>query len=562
MHLLGFYDKTAMIKKQHLIKHPARSTLHLNKFDQKSIQLNCNSTFLNFLKKMATPFSWNQKIDFLPKLKFLQNPIICPSRVITAIAKLLCLNRIISVLKNIKNCQNFSKLLCNQKTLLRYTSRFHFLKLNKELIVDTNPSINLGESVANSASPRFIKSKDSGLFVPDRSTKYNPGLRPTLMEKVFDYDRQTFRNWESDKNTEGKGPILRPTLDKSSKAPRRLYTVEDVLNVYSYIEKQGEVVPKLDQPMTIAVWNNKGGVGKTTLVQHLASTMSILMGLKVLVVDTDSQSDCTYIFDCTQQITEVKESYDVQPTLRHYFGFLDVDPETGEETEFQADLDDTLVNLSPTLSVIPSDSDVSELDYDFSFLEGILKDDQNRDVSKIANIQSRFLDKIHDLDTYDVILFDCAPNKGALNLNILYGVDRLLIPIEIEAKCLYSLKNVLKFLQKMKTYHENFSFEKILGVPNKYHSVQNIKKEGLSKLQEIFGGSILSKSVIPLTTVLDQAANNKEPIFLAAGDTIKSRATPLAKRVANEFWSLAHEILDLETDKVLFPEVSFDENVL
>ncbi len=395
-------------------------------------------------------------------------------------------------------------------------------------------------------------------FQPNRKTNYNPGIRPTLMERVFGYGRQTFRNWESDKNTEGKGPVLHPILDETSEPPRRLYTVDDVLKVYSYIESQGEKIPKLDRPITIAVWNNKGGVGKTTLVQHLASTMSILMGLKVLVVDTDSQSDCTYIFDSTQQIKEVKENYDVQPTLRHYFGFLDTDPETGKETEFQADIDEVLVNLSPTLSVIPSDSDVSELDYDFSFLEGLLRDDKDRDVSKIANVQSRFLDKILAEHAYDVVLFDCAPNKGALNLNILYAVDRLLIPIEIEAKCLYSLKNVLKFLQKMKSYHENFSFEKIIGVPNKYHPQHNIKKEGLNKLKEIFGGSILSKSVIPQSTVLDQASNDKEPIFLRAGDTIKSRATPMAKRVANEFWNLAHEVLDLKTDKLLFPEVSFE----
>lgn len=429
--------------------------------------------------------------------------------------------------------------------------------------MDNNTSVESGEVQMRVTSPRIITaSNEPKLFTPSIKTNYYPGLRPTLLERIFGYDRQTFRNWESDKNTDGKGPVLRPILDDSSSAPRRLYTVEDVLKIYSHVQAQGEKIPRLERPISIAVWNNKGGVGKTTVVQHLASTLSILMGLRVLVVDTDSQSDCTYIFNCNQQINEVKETYDIQPTLRHFFGFIDVDPETGKETEFEADLDDVLMNLSPTLSVIPSDSDVSELDYDFSFLEGLVKDDKGRDVSKVANIQNRFLDKVLADNSYDVVLFDCAPNKGALNLNILYAVDRLLIPIEIEAKCLYSLKNVLKFLKKMQSYHENFSFEKIIGVPNKYHSVQNIKQEGLNKLREIFGGSILSKSVIPLTTVLDQAANDKEPIFMRAGDTIKSRSTPLAKRVANEFWNLAHEVLDLQPSKVLFPEVSFDEDVL
>jgi cellulose biosynthesis protein BcsQ len=418
------------------------------------------------------------------------------------------------------------------------------------------PNIKLDQSPIITTS-----NENRNIFIPDRETNYYPRIRPALLERLFGYDRQTFRNWESVRNN-GKGPVLYPVLDGSEKLQRRYYTVNDVLSIYDYIEKQEDYRPRLDEPATIAVWNNKGGVGKTTIVQQLASTMSVLMGLRVLVVDTDSQSDCTYTINCTQEISEVKEHYEVQPTLRHVFGFLDINPETGEETEFRANLEDSIIQLSPTLSLIPSDSDVSELDYDFSFLENILTDEQGRDVSKIANIGSRFLANVLSKNEFDVILFDCAPNKGALNLNILHAVDTLLIPIEIEAKCLYSLKNVLKFLQKMKSYHSGFSFRQVLGVPNKYNPTHNIKREGLERLKMIFGENILTKSVIPLTTEVDKAAKDKEPIFIRASDSIKSRSTLMSKRVSNEFWKLSHEVLKLDRhEKVLFPEVEniYDE---
>ncbi|MBF0107271.1 MAG: ParA family protein [Deltaproteobacteria bacterium] len=401
----------------------------------------------------------------------------------------------------------------------------------------------------------------ASVFKPDRITNYYPKIRPTLLERLFGYDRQTFRNWEADKST-GKGPVLRPVLEGQNNAQRRYYTVNDILSIYDYLEKNDEYRPALPSPVKLAVWNNKGGVGKTTIVQQLASTMSILMGLKVLVVDTDSQSDCTYMLNCNQEIKEVRENYDTQPTIRHIFGFLDIDHETGSETEYITPLNDGIITLSPTLSIIPADSDVSELDYDFSFLENLLKDDKGRDVSKIANISDRFLNDVLDTKQYDVIIFDCAPNKGALNLNILYGADTLLIPIEVEAKCLYSLRNVLKFLKKMKNFHEGFSFNKVIGVPNKYIHTHNLKRLGLEKLKEIFQGSILSSSVIPHTTELDKCADEKEPVFIRASDNIKSRSTLMAKRVSNEFFKLSHEVLGLDNNhRVLFPEVEniYDE---
>ena len=234
----------------------------------------------------------------------------------------------------------------------------------------------------------------------------------------------------------------------------------------------------------------------------------------------------------------------------------------GEEIEFVTPLADSIVDLSPTLSIIPSDSDVSELDYDFSFLENILKDDKGRDISKIANVSDRFLNDVLDMKKYDVVLFDCAPNKGALNLNILYAADTLVIPIEVEAKCLYSLRNVLKFLKKMKSYHEGFSFERVVGVPNKYIHTHNLKKLGLEKLKEIFQNSILSSSIIPQTTELDKCTDEKEPIFIRAADNIKTRSSLMAKRDSNEFWKLSHEVLGLDwNNKVLFPEVEniYDE---
>ena len=390
-------------------------------------------------------------------------------------------------------------------------------------------------------------------------TLYNPLLRRQILERISGYSTSTFGKWES--NPEATGPRLNPIVvgEEGTSKPRKYYTTEDLNNLYKYLatddSEKSVVRPNIKKPIVIAIWNNKGGVGKTVITQQLAATFSGIMGLRTLVVDTDAQSDCSYIMDCLEEATEVKEDYDGVKTLRHVFGFVEESEDGGEPIEHTSTIEDATITLSQNLDVIPANDDISDLDYDFAFAEGVLVDDQKRDFSKIGNVKYSFLEDLPE-DKYDVVIFDCGPNKGFLNLNILYAADRLLVPVNIEAKCLHSLRNVRRFLKKLVTMDADFGFEQILFVPNQYDSRVKIKTEALEKLRaKLAGSGSMSSVCIPRAAAVDQCINNKEPIFTMASDTKSSRGNPASRKVCNEFWFLAHEILGWKRPKAIFPEV-------
>lgn len=418
-------------------------------------------------------------------------------------------------------------------------------------------SPNLAED--KSILPRYSKTEPQQ-FKPDLKTNYNCLLRPALLSRIFGYSPNTFRNWEFDKNPDGKGPILHPVIiDETKSRVRRLYTVNDVLSIYKYVQSQNETRPTVSKTKTIAIWNNKGGVGKSVFAANIAATMSTLMGLKVLVIDCDSQMDLTWIMGCLEKRDDshVKKG----ATLRHILGYIDND-DKGTEREVQIPFEKAKLSLSPTLDLIPADEDLNELDFDFSYLNDLFYVDDNGskiDVSRVANIKERFLNEfiLNGKSDYDVVIFDCGPNKGLFNVNILYAVDQLITPIGVQAKSEHSMENVQKWLMKLSRLNSGFTFEDIKAVLNLIDVRENVKLDGIQKLEEKYQRSILSNIYFPKSTVVDQSEADQEPIFQRASDTKKDRCVPLAKKLANAFWDLSHEVLGLKPKANLFPEVMY-----
>jgi cellulose biosynthesis protein BcsQ len=398
--------------------------------------------------------------------------------------------------------------------------------------------------------------EDHKTFEADIQTNFNCLMRPTLLSRIFGYNPQTFRNWEPDKHIDGKGPLLHPVIqDETKTRTRRLYTSKDVIEIYKYIESQGEIIPRVDKTKTIAVWNNKGGVGKSVFAANIAAVMSSLMGLKVLLIDTDSQKDLTWITGCLE--SKEDEVLKKGATLRHIVGFIEVDDNKNEK-EIIMPFDKAKVSLSPTLDLLQADDDLNELDFDFSYLEGLYSNEKGHDVSRVANIKERFLNEhILGKTDYDVVIFDCAPNKSLLNVNILYAVDQLIVPVAVGAKSEHSMKNVEKFLTKLNNLNDGFSFDDIKAVLNMIDTRENIKLDGIDKLEKKYQKSILSSAYFAKSTVVDQAENKKEPIFQRASDTKKDRSVPLSKRLSNAFWDLSHEVLNIKPKTSLFPEVLY-----
>ncbi len=145
---------------------------------------------------------------------------------------------------------------------------------------------------------------------------------------------------------------------------------------------------------TIAVLNQKGGVGKTTTVVNISAALA-QMGLRVAVIDLDPQSHLTI-----------------------HFG---LDPETIEAGSYKvltgsARIEDEILLVRPNLWVLPANINLVGAESELVSVVGR------------ETILREAIEPIKD--KFDYLIIDCAPSLGLLTLNALAASDEILIPLQ------------------------------------------------------------------------------------------------------------------------------------
>lgn len=180
---------------------------------------------------------------------------------------------------------------------------------------------------------------------------------------------------------------------------------------------------------TIALFNNKRGVGRTTLTYHLAHMVARL-GWRVLAIDLDPQADLTCAFfdeDDRELFWEPESDHTVFKALAPFIRRLD-DLELPETRE-----------VEERLWMIPGDLGLSTLEHHFAdaWQRGLLGDEG------AIRVTAAFHRVIHDcsrLVNADVVLVDVGPNLGAMSRSALLATDCLVIPLTADVFSLQSLR--------------------------------------------------------------------------------------------------------------------------
>ena len=171
---------------------------------------------------------------------------------------------------------------------------------------------------------------------------------------------------------------------------------------------------------TIAIANQKGGVGKTTTSINLAAGLAYL-GKKVLLIDFDPQGNAT------QGVGHEVELND----LTVYDALLT-----------DSDINSCIKTLSrPPLDILPANISLAGADLEIAKIE------DNRE-----HILKDKLDKVKD--NYDYIIIDCPPSLGLLNTNALTAANSVLIPVQCEY---YALEGVTQLLQTIRLVQRLFN---------------------------------------------------------------------------------------------------------
>ncbi len=188
---------------------------------------------------------------------------------------------------------------------------------------------------------------------------------------------------------------------------------------------------------TIAFFNNKSGVGKTTLVYHLACMFSEL-GRNVIAADLDPQSNLTSMF------LEEDRLVDLWPHGRHPDTILGVvEPILRGTGDIQPPHIEIISHqlIGGQIGLIPGDLGLSGFE---DKLAAAWPQCHNRDKSAFCTTTAfyRALVKGAKLQNAELVLIDVGPNLGAINRAALIASDHVVIPLAPDLYSLQGLRNL------------------------------------------------------------------------------------------------------------------------
>jgi chromosome partitioning protein len=255
----------------------------------------------------------------------------------------------------------------------------------------------------------------------------------------------------------------------------------------------------------IAVANQKGGVGKTTIARELSACCA-LRGYQTLVIDADPQGNLTQSW---------VDSDVYEATLSHVL--IEPDSPTGLKAE-PLPLDDAIVE-SPVdhLDLVPADIRLARFEMQPDYLT------------------HRLRNQLHEHGQgYDLVFIDCPPQLGKLLTAALYAADYVLVPCAADAMGLSGLTDLAFTIAQVRK-NVNSGLQMLGAVINLYKPQRNLSAESRQAVEEAVSlvGHVFDTNLHDYSKVAE-APSQKLPAVLYAK----------THRAADQLWSLTDEVLD------------------
>jgi chromosome partitioning protein len=205
-------------------------------------------------------------------------------------------------------------------------------------------------------------------------------------------------------------------------------------------------------PRTIAVFNHKGGTGKTTTAVSIAAGLAS-RGRRVLLIDTDAQGNVAVSLNARSE--------------RSLYHVLVMGLRVA----------DAISNVRPNLDLLPSNETLAAAEL---YLAGR----QNRDrvlSERLAGASNG----------YDFVILDCSPSLSLMNQNALVFADSVLVPVACDYLSLVGVRQVIKTVKNVNALlHHPVQIWGVL--PTLYDARARISREAVSTLRAHFGERCLA----------------------------------------------------------------------
>jgi chromosome partitioning protein len=224
-------------------------------------------------------------------------------------------------------------------------------------------------------------------------------------------------------------------------------------------------------PRRIAVFNHKGGTGKTTTAVSVAAALAA-RGKRVLLVDTDAQGNVA----ASLGLRTDKSLYHV-----------------------------VVMGLSPAEAAQPVRANLDVLGSNETLAAAELYLAGRRERDRVLRDRLASTSQL-----YDVVILDCSPSLSLMNQNALVFADSLLVPVACDYLSLVGVRQVLKTVKNVnQLLHHPVRIGGV--IPTMYDARAKICQDALSTLREHFGDRCLRP--IRATAKIKEAPAHQKTIF-------------------------------------------------